>query len=60
MAGPRPWRFTQFILSVLSIAVVLGYLLVMRPTLSPGQILFAAALASTASAGGVAGSVMVV
>ena len=51
MAGPRPWRFTQFILSVLSIAVVLGYLLVMRPTLSPGQILFAAALASTASAG---------
>ena len=51
MAGPRPWRFTLFIVLVLLAAVLLGYGLVMQGPADPGQKLFAAAGASSLSAG---------
>jgi len=51
MAGPRPWRFTLFIVLVLLAAVLFGYGLVMQGPADPGQKLFAAALASSLSAG---------
>jgi len=51
MAGPRPWRFTLFIVLVLLAAVLFGYGLVMQGPTDSGQKLFAAALASSLSAG---------
>ena len=51
MAGPRPWRFTLFIVFVLLAAVAFGYGLVMVGPADPGQKLYAAALASCLSAG---------
>ena len=51
MAGPRPWRFTLFIVLVLLAAVLFGYGLVMQGPTEPGQKLFAAAVASCLSAG---------
>ncbi|MEC7989397.1 MAG: hypothetical protein VX151_05605, partial [Candidatus Thermoplasmatota archaeon] len=51
MAGPRPWRFTLFIVLVLLAAVAFGYGLVMEGPTDPGRKLYAAALASCLSAG---------
>ena len=51
MAGPHPWRFTLFIMLVLLAAVLFGYGLVMQGPADPGQKLFAAAVASSLSAG---------
>jgi O-antigen/teichoic acid export membrane protein len=51
MAGPQPWRFTQFIFTVLAGAVVFGYLLVVEFATADGVILYAAAVASALSAG---------
>ena len=51
MAGPHPWRFTQFIFLVLLVAATAGYLLVFHMAESSGSVLYAAALASTVSAG---------
>jgi O-antigen/teichoic acid export membrane protein len=51
MAGPRPWRFTQFILMVLLVAIGLGYALVLNGSSEGGEVLYAAALASSLSAG---------
>ena len=51
MAGSQPWRFTQFIFTVLAGAVVLGYVLVVELATAEGTILYAAAVASAFSAG---------
>lgn len=51
MAGPHPWRFTLFIMLVLLAAVLFGYGLVMQGPADSGQKLFAAAVASSLSAG---------
>ena len=51
MAGPYPWRFTLFILLVLTAAVVLGYTLIVLGPAQPGHRLYAAAVASSLSAG---------
>lgn len=51
MAGSQPWRFTQFIFTVLAGAVVLGYVLVVELATAEGTILYAAAVASALSAG---------
>jgi O-antigen/teichoic acid export membrane protein len=52
MAGQHPWRFTQFIVLVLILAVVLGWSLVLNGPQRPGDQLMFAALASSLSAGG--------
>ena len=51
MAGWRPWRFTQFIVLVLLVALVVGYAFIVYAATSDGTVLFAAAWASTVSAG---------
>ena len=51
MAGWRPWRFTQFIVLVLLVALVVGYAFIVHAATSDGTVLFAAAWASTVSAG---------
>ena len=51
MAGHRPWRFTLFILLVLLAAVVLGAGLVLNGPEENGAKLYAAAVASSLSAG---------
>lgn len=51
MAGHRPWRFTLFILFVLLAAVVLGAMLVLNGPEENGAKLYAAATASSLSAG---------
>ena len=51
MAGHRPWRFTLFILLVLLAAVVLGAALVLNGPEENGAKLYAAAIASSLSAG---------
>ena len=51
MAGRYPWRFTQFIFAVLAVAAVLGSVLVLGMADKNGSILYAAAVASSLSAG---------
>ena len=51
MAGHRPWRFTLFILLVLLAAVALGAVLVLNGPPENGAKLYAAAIASSLSAG---------
>ena len=51
MAGRYPWRFTKFIFSVLVVAAVLGSLFVLELAEKDGSILYAAAVASSLSAG---------
>jgi len=50
MAGPNPWRFTQFIVLVLAVAVVLGGLFILTVPSSASQRLYGAALASSMTA----------
>jgi hypothetical protein len=51
MAGQHPWRFTLFILLVLLAAIALGFVLVLEGPAEPGRKLYAAAVASSLSAG---------
>lgn len=51
MAGAYPWRFTQFIFAVLAVAALLGSVLVLGLADQNGSILYAAAVASSLSAG---------
>ena len=51
MAGRYPWRFTQFIFAVLAVAGLLGSMLVLGLAEQNGSILYAAAIASSLSAG---------
>jgi len=50
MAGFRPWRFTQFIFTVLLLAALIGYGLIFGMATTSGATLYAAALASSLSA----------
>ncbi len=51
MAGAQPWRFTQFILLVVVVALAVGYLTVVAWASTDAQRLYGAALASSLSAG---------
>lgn len=50
MAGKNPWRFTQFIVIVLILALFFGWSMVLNGPQRPGEQLMAAALASSLSA----------
>jgi O-antigen/teichoic acid export membrane protein len=50
IAGFHPWRFTQFIFTVLLLAALIGYGLIFRMATTSGATLYAAALASSLSA----------
>ncbi len=52
VAGKNPWRFTQFIVLVLILALFLGWSMVLNGPHRPGDRLMVAALASSLSAAG--------